>query len=148
MKIVIITPRVPEILDKGDKLRIFHQIKHLSISKEIHLISLSTNNHALINKDLEKYITSFHVIKTSKIKRILNLIFYSITKKLPLQVAYYFSKKNKKIIDKIITNLEPDYIYCQLIRTSEYVKNRHENKIIDFMDCFSIGLKRTASNSF
>ena len=102
MKIVIITPRVPEILDKGDKLRIFHQIKHLSISNEIHLISLSTNNHAFINKDLEKYITSFHVIKTSKIKRILNLIFYSITKKLPLQVAYYFSKKNKKIIDKKI----------------------------------------------
>lgn len=147
MKIVIITPRVPKILDKGDKLRIFYQIKHLSISNEIHLISLSTNNHALINKDLEKYITSFHVIKTSKIKRILNLIFYSITKKIPFQVAYYFSKKNKKIIDKIITNLEPDYIYCQLIRTSEYVKNRHENKIIDFMDCFSIGLKRRSEKS-
>ena len=38
MKIVIITPRVPEILDKGDKLRIFYQIKYLSISNDIHLI--------------------------------------------------------------------------------------------------------------
>ncbi len=147
MKIVIITPRVPEILDKGDKLRIFHQIKYLSISNEIHLISLSSNRTKKLNKELENYVTSFHIISTSKKKRILNLIYYSIIKKLPLQVSYYYSKKNKEKINQIITNLKPDYIYCQLIRTAEYIKERNEKKIIDFMDCFSLGLKRRAKVS-
>ena len=56
MKIVILTPRVPEILDKGDKLRIFHQIKFLSISNEIHLISLSTSKKRKVNPELKQYI--------------------------------------------------------------------------------------------
>ena len=147
MKVVIITPRIPEILDKGDKLRIFHQIKFLSISNEIHLISLSSKKNAKLNKELKKYITNFYIINTSKIKRFINLIYYSIFKKLPFQVSYYYSEKNKNIIDKIITDIKPNYIYCQLIRTAEYVKNRNEKKIIDFMDCFSLGLKRRAKKS-
>ena len=147
MKIVIITPRVPEILDKGDKLRIFYQIKYLSISNEIHLISLGSNRKEKLNKELEKYVTSFHLIITSKKKRILNLIYYSITKKLPLQVSYYYSQNNKEKINQIITNLKPDYIYSQLIRTAEYIKDRNEQKIIDFMDCFSLGLKRRSKTS-
>ncbi len=100
MKIIILTPRVPEILDKGDKLRIFHQIKYLSISNEIHLISLSSNKNKKLNKELEKYVTSFHIITTSKKKRLLNLIYYTITKKLPLQVSYYFRKRIKKKLIK------------------------------------------------
>ena len=66
MKIVIITPRVPEILDKGDKLRIFYQIKHLSISNEIHLISLSSNKNEKLNKELKKYVASFHILQHQK----------------------------------------------------------------------------------
>ena len=147
MKLVIITPRVPDTLDKGDKLRIFHQIKFLSISNEIHLISLSSKKNSKLNKELEKYITNFYIINTSKIKRVINLIYYSIFKKLPFQVSYYYSRKNKNKIDEIITDIKPNYIYCQLIRTAEYIKNRNERKIIDFMDCFSLGLKRRAKKS-
>ena len=51
MKIVILTPRVPEILDKGDKLRIFYQIKYLSISNDIHLISLSSSKNEELTKN-------------------------------------------------------------------------------------------------
>ena len=40
MKLVIITPRVPDTLDKGDKLRIYHQIKYLSKFHKIYLICL------------------------------------------------------------------------------------------------------------
>ena len=147
MKIVILTPRVPEILDKGDKLRIFHQIKFLSTSNEIHLISLSTSKKRKVNPELKQYIKSFHVISSTKLNRIFNLFYYSIFKKLPFQVSYYFSKKSKSKIDKIISNIEPKLIYCQLIRTSEFVKYRKEVKIIDYMDCFSLGLKRRIKKS-
>lgn len=147
MKIVILTPRVPEILDKGDKLRIFHQIKFLSTSNEIHLISLSTSKKRKVNPELKQFIKSFHVISSTKLNRIFNLFYYSIFKKLPFQVSYYFSKKNKSKIDKIISNIEPQLVYCQLIRTSEFVKYRKEVKIIDFMDCFSLGLKRRIKKS-
>ena len=96
MKIVIITPRVPEILDKGDKLRIFYQIKYLSISNDIHLISLSSSKNARINKELKKYIKSFHLIHTSKISRLFNLIYHSIINKLQFKFHIITQKKVTK----------------------------------------------------
>ena len=147
MKIVIITPRVPEILDKGDKLRIFYQIKYLSISNDIHLISLSSSKNARINKELKKYIKSFHLIHTSKISRLLNLIHHSIINKLPIQISYYYSKKSHKEINEIIDLIKPEFIYCQLIRTAEFIKKRNEKKLIDYMDCFSLGLLRRSKKS-
>ena len=124
MKIVVITPSVPEILDKGDKLRIFHQIKYLSIFHEIHLISLSPKLNFQKKYKIEKYVKSFNIIEISKIERFFNLIYYTIIKKLPIQVSYYYSKKSQKKIDKIIEETKPEWIYSQLIRTAEYVKNK------------------------
>ena len=147
MKIVIITPRVPGILDKGDKLRIFYQIKYLSDTNDIHLISLSSSKKTKINKELKKYIKSFHLIHTSKINRLFNLIYHSIINKLPIQISYYYSKKNHKKINKIIDFIKPDFIYCQLIRTAEFIKKRNEKKLIDYMDCFSLGLIRRSEKS-
>ena len=147
MKIVIITPRVPEILDKGDKLRIFYQIKYLSISNDIHLISLSSSKNARINKELKKYIKSFHLIHTSKISRLFNLIYHSTINKLPIQISYYYSKKSHKEINEIIDLIKPEFIYCQLIRTAEFIKKRNEKKLIDYMDCFSLGLLRRSKKS-
>lgn len=147
MKVVIITSRIPEILDKGDKLRIFHQIRYLSKFHEIHLISLSSKEKTLKNSQVEKYIKRLHVIEISKIDRIFNLIYYTIIKKLPVQVAYFYSKKAQNQIDDIIKECNPDWIYTQLIRTSEYVKSKPHKKMIDYMDSFSLGLKRRMKDS-
>ena len=101
MKIVIITPRVPEILDKGDKLRIFHQIKFLSNFHKIDLICLEEREK---NKKLkiENYIQNLYTIKISKIDKLFNILYYTLIKKKPVQVSYYYSKKAQKKIDFLI----------------------------------------------
>ncbi len=42
----------------------------------------------------------------------------------------------------MIARNRPDHIYCQLIRTAEYVSNVDIDKTIDYQDVFSGGLKR------
>ena len=37
MKVFVVSSRVPFPLEKGDKLRLFHQLKHLSESHEVTL---------------------------------------------------------------------------------------------------------------
>ena len=75
-KIIIITSRFPFPLDKGDKLRIYYQIKYLSQHHNIYLISLNTENN--INtyqiKELKKYCQEIFVIKISLINRIYNML--------------------------------------------------------------------------
>ena len=41
MKILVILPRFPYPLEKGDKLRAYHQIRTLSANNEVYLFALS-----------------------------------------------------------------------------------------------------------
>jgi|694.fasta_scaffold28739_2 sugar transferase (PEP-CTERM/EpsH1 system associated) len=144
MKIVVLTSRIPYPLEKGDKLRIFHQIKHLSESHEICLICLNENSQSIDTSVLREMVSEFHVVPISKWKIPFRLIF-ALFHNLPFQVEYFLDRKNKKKIEAIIQDFNPNHIYCQLIRTAEYVKNLFQfDKTIDYMDAFSAAAMRRA----
>ena len=141
-KIIIITSRFPFPLDKGDKLRIYHQIRYISTHNDIYLIALNTEKY--ISKEcfdeLKKYCKQINIIKINLLTRCYNLIKAFISNK-PLQVGYFYSKKAQGEIDSIISNIQPDWCYSQLIRTAEYTKNKNNN-VIDYMDALSKGIER------
>ncbi len=144
MKIVVLTSRIPYPLEKGDKLRIFHQIKHLSKTHEICLICLNESSDEIDTSVLEELVTELHIIPLAKWKIPFRLIF-AIFHNLPFQVEYFLERKNKKKIEAIIQDFNPNHIYCQLIRTSEYVKNLFQfDKTLDYMDAFSAAAMRRA----
>lgn len=145
-KIVILTSRYPFPLDKGDKLRIYHQIKNLSIVHDIYLISINTESPIQQNdiKELKKFCKEVHVLNTQLFTIIFNTLRSFISKE-PLQVGYFYSKKNQGKINKIIKRIRPDWVFSQLIRTSKYLA-KYENNIIDYMDTMSKGIERRISN--
>ncbi len=143
MKLFVIVSRVPYPLDKGDKLRIYHQIKELSKANEIHLCCLDDNNtpENQVN-ELRQICDELTVIKLNKAKIYLNL-FLALFSNKPYQVHYFYQAKAHRKVKKIIRNFKPDRIYSQLIRTAEYVKFEHDiPKTIDYMDAFSKGIER------
>lgn len=142
MRILVLLSRVPYPLEKGDKLRAFNQIKYLSKNNEIHLCALTdTQVHADAIKVLEPYTKSIHILKLPKFKRYCNTL-AALFKDLPFQVAYFYSKSNQKAINKIVTEINPERIFCQLLRVSEYVKDFNINKTLDYQDVFSKGIER------
>jgi sugar transferase (PEP-CTERM/EpsH1 system associated) len=144
MKIVVLTSRIPYPLEKGDKLRIFHQIKHLSESHEICLICLNENSQPIDTSVLREMVSEFHVVQISKWKIPFRL-FFALFHNLPFQVEYFLERKNKKKIEAIIQDFNPNHIYCQLIRTAEYVKDLFQfDKTLDYMDAFSAAAMRRA----
>jgi sugar transferase (PEP-CTERM/EpsH1 system associated) len=147
MKLVVLTSRIPYPLEKGDKLRIFHQIKHLAQSHEVCLICLNDSSEKIDTTVLENLVSEFHVIPLSKWK-IPFRMFFALFHKLPFQVTYFLELKNKKTIESIIQNFKAEHIYCQLIRTSEYVKDLFQfEKSIDYMDAFSAAALRRAQTT-
>ena len=145
-KIVIITSRFPFPLDKGDKLRIYHQIKYMSKYHNIYLIALNTEGKITKHsfQQLAQYCKEIHVIHLSLIVRTIN-IFRSILTYEPLQVGYFYSKNAHRKVEAIIHEIKPDWCYGQLIRTAKYIYN-YENNIIDYMDAFSKGIERRIKN--
>ncbi len=146
MKILYITSRFPYPLEKGDKLRAYNQIKELSKTHEIILYSI-TENVIQERWDQEiNRITYYHEISfLKKWQRYANF-FRGIFNALPFQINYFYNKKRKKQIEKLIVRFQPDLVFCQLIRMSEYIKDSRIPKVLDYMDAFSKGVQRRMEN--
>jgi sugar transferase (PEP-CTERM/EpsH1 system associated) len=146
MKIFVLLPRVPYPLEKGDKLRAFNQIKQLAKHNEIVLCAL--NDNAKVNEQdafraLQPYCLSVNFIRINKLQILLGLVF-AFFKGLPMQCGYFYSRKAVKKIDSLIAKHKPDMLYCQLLRTAEYIRRKSLPKAIDYQDIFSYGMKRRA----
>ncbi len=143
MRLFVIVSRVPYPLDKGDKLRIYHQVKELSKSHTVHLCCLDDNNTS--DNDIEKLsniCTELSIIKLQKSKIYFNLLKAFFSSK-PYQVHYFYQAQAHRKVKRLIREFNPDRIFCQLIRTAEYVKLEHNIiKTIDYMDAFSKGIER------
>lgn len=148
MKLTILTSRFPYPLEKGDKLRIYNHIKQLSKKYQITLIALnftSVTNEQLI--ELKKYCNEIHIFKINIFNQLINLL-QSVFSKTPFQVGLFYQASIKNKIHAIIHTSKPDAIYCHLIRMSEYVKDITTiPKTLDYMDIFSVGMKRRAEHS-
>jgi len=148
VKIIVISPRFPYPLEKGDKLRLYYHIKHLSFEHQVVLISLSDNEVKPNDIDhLKEFVTELYLFKLSKFTIAKNL-FKAFFSKLPFQVHYFFDKSIKNDILDIIKKENPDIIYNQLIRTAEYTKDLDYFKVIDYMDSFSEGMRKRIKTSF
>lgn len=142
MKLLVILPRVPYPVEKGDKLRAYHQLRCLSARHEIHLITL--NNEKLdpdAEYELKKFCRSVHVLKLEPLGLVLNLLWAFFTGR-PLQIGYFHRFSVKKRVRDLVAAIHPDHIYCQLARTAEYAMGIDIPKTIDYQDVFSVGLKR------
>jgi sugar transferase (PEP-CTERM/EpsH1 system associated) len=148
MKLFVIASRIPYPLEKGDKLRIYHQVKELSKNNEVLLCCLHIKAVSPeAKKELQKICKQVEFVQLSRWKIPFNLFFTFFTSK-PFQVSYFYQKTAQRKIDRLIQSFRPDYIYAQLIRTSEYVKHFYTiSKTLDYMDSFSKGMERRAENS-
>ena len=142
MRLFVLLPRVPWPTEKGDKLRAFYQIRQLSRKHEIILCALNDGDlHEDAIPVLKKYVRAVHIIPISKISIGINLIRTLFTSK-PLQVGYYHNAATAAAIRHLIDEYKPDWIFCQLIRVAEYVRDLKIPKILDYQDVFSKGIER------
>jgi len=147
MKIFVLLSRVPFPIEKGDKLRAYHQIRCLAKTNEIVLCALSDSPvHTDAVKVLREFCSEVHIIRIHKLGMIWNVMKAFLSGK-PLQVGYFYRCSASRKINRIIEISKPDHLYCQLIRVSEYVKNSKISKTLDYQDIFSVGAKRRAETS-
>jgi polysaccharide biosynthesis protein PslH len=141
-KIFMLLSRVPYPLEKGDKLRAFHQLKELSVNHDIILCTLCDQQVKPEAREfLKPYVKHHYIFRIRKPAILFRLLLNFFSDK-PFQVAYFFSRKVQKQLLEIIDMHQPDFVYAQLIRTAEYIKHLPVNKTLDYQDVFSKGLYR------
>jgi glycosyltransferase involved in cell wall biosynthesis len=148
-KIVFLTTRFPFPVASG-RMRII--IDHLDFLNgtdfEIHLIAFVTSRNEKI--DAQKRLLKNHnaSIKTIDIiplpppmSSIVKALWYSlILNRKSIQECFYYSKKNEMYINKVLNNVRPDVVFCDMIRTAQFAAGYtrgHVYKVFDMDDILS-----------
>ena len=142
MKILVLLSRVPFPLEKGDKLRAYHQLRVLSQEHEIYLVALSDSPvHPQAVETLSQFCKEVHILKISRCARMWNLFRAFVTGK-PLQCGYFYNSRANRRFREFVDRIKPNHIYCQLVRVIDYVKGIDIPKTLDYQDVLSKGMLR------
>ncbi len=148
MKILVITSRFPYPMEKGDKHRAFHQLQELSVHHDVTLVALS--HSAVQPEDLEKVrrecCPRVHVVQLGRVATLLSTLKALLTG-VPLQVGYFQDRSAIARVERIIAEERPDHVYCQLIRTAPYHRDRSIPSTIDYQDAFSTSTRRRSERA-
>lgn len=142
MKILVLLSRVPWPLEKGDKLRAYHQLRELSVRHDLVLFAIAHHPpHPEALTQLKKFCRSVHIVRTNWLTTGFNMLRAWLLNR-PAQSGYFFSHRAASKLKSIYLSEKPDHTYCQLARMAEYAKAIPGSKTIDYQDVFSEGVRR------
>src|SRR3954465_8637965 len=103
MRIVMLVSRVPYPLEKGDKLRAFHQLRHLAQRHEVHLFALNDGGepHPDARSVLTEHCASVEVADLPRAQVLANLARATLSRK-PFQVGYFTWGAAQKRLDALV----------------------------------------------
>lgn len=142
MKILVVLPRFPYPLEKGDKLRAYNQIKELSKRNEIYLFCVS--HERVLPKDVEQvrpFCKDICIVRSPKLVNYKNVVRNFLATK-SLQIGYWDSTKARKAYKAFERKVNPDVLYNQMVRTMVYVARSAYPKVMDFQDALSMNTER------
>ncbi len=144
MKVLAILPRFPYPIDKGDKLRAYHQLKELSRKHQVFLFALSEERVTADQKaHLAEFCSTVQVFYLGRLKILFRLFRYLFSA-LPLQTAYYFDRQAAGAFKAFADEVKPDVVFFQLVRTAEYVGCIQSASVLDFQDAMSENMRLRA----
>src|SRR5574344_869651 len=98
MNILVVLPRFPYPLEKGDKLRAYHQLRILSQKHTLYLVALHEGQLKAENvAQVSQFCKEIHVVQLTIWSKFCNII-CSFLKGLPLQCGYFYKKEAQNTI--------------------------------------------------
>lgn len=146
-KVLFISSRPIYPIVSGNQIRTAQQLEYLLQRYEVDVVYQSLNkgkDDKLLQDNVPavRKVIGFRISKWLYYLQTLRFLFNG----LPLQVNYYYNRTMKKYIDSCI--LEYDIVFCNNIRTAEYVRKRADIlKIIDFVDAISMNYEKAKSKA-
>ena len=143
MKIIVVLPRFPYPLEKGDKLRAYNQIRSLSkLGHEVYLFCVS---HDKVTEQqievMNSYCKEVVVVRLNRLVSCKNALRNFLASK-SIQIGYWDSKRSRRAYKALEKRVAPDVIYSQMVRTMPLVARSSVPKVMDFQDALSLNMER------
>jgi sugar transferase (PEP-CTERM/EpsH1 system associated) len=144
MRILCLTSRLPYPPNRGDRLRAFHFIEHLSRDHELSLISfVSDESQREHIAPLRRYCEDVQVVPMKRYQSIATAA-GNLWRRQPLQALYYRSSAMRRRVDAILATRTFDAAYVHLFRMAPYVARHPElYRVVDLTDVISKEISRS-----
>ena len=140
-KILVMSSRAPYPLHSGGAIRTYQVIKLLSRIYTVDLVYITDDLKDETVSEMGRFCREVIPFPVRKMDYYLNVCKGLISNTLPLQVNYFYFDKVQSWVDRNIHKY--DGVFCNNIRTAEYVRNKKGNtKWIDFVDAISMNYEK------
>src|SRR5699024_4510972 len=120
-RVAVLASRFPYPIEKGDKLRLYYQLKHMASDFEIYLFALTETEVLPEHKDeIGQYCKQIFIYQESVGERRYRVV-RNIFGPLPSQIHYFYSPKIRRRFLKDFFSVNADVVYCQLYRMAPYL---------------------------
>jgi len=148
--LLFISHRIPYPPNKGDKIRSYHILKHLSRNYKIHLACMldDKKDEEKLHKLYPFLENLFFDVINPRWKKIRSITAFATFK--PISVPYFYSRSVQKSIDRLLDKQPMEIVFCFSSPTAEYLyRSRHYHKnlrkanwIMDLVDVDSYKWKQ------
>ncbi len=122
MNIVIVAPRFPYPLDKGDRLTIYHMLRFFSQRHSVSLVCfLEPDQDAAWVEKVEPFCQEIVMIPLNRWRAYANCV-GGVAGRTPLQLRYYDDPAMHRAVADVVERLQPDLLYAHTIRMGQYIE--------------------------
>jgi sugar transferase (PEP-CTERM/EpsH1 system associated) len=145
MKITVVAARFPYPLDKGDRLTVYHILKHFSKNHEMSLVSfLDPDQDTAWIENIQPYCQRIEIVPLQKWRAYMNCIL-GLPGSTPFQVNYFTDPAMQKTIDRVINEIQPDIIYAYHMRVGNYIEPyRDRARVLAIQNSLTLNYRRLA----
>jgi sugar transferase (PEP-CTERM/EpsH1 system associated) len=130
MRILVLAPRFPFPLDKGDRITVFNLVRHFSRLHDVALVTfLEPGQSPADRRHLIDTTDRIATVPLSKRRAYLRALLGMLRGR-PLQVGYYSSPQMARKVAQVIEEFQPDIVYSHTIRMAEYLAGERLPKVL------------------
>lgn len=140
--VLFITARFPYPIERGDKLRAYHQIRALSAHARVVLVAIVEGEvPAESMAMLEPHCERVHLVRKPRWTSIAGVL-GGLLRGIPMQVGYFRTRAVQRRISEIVAAEAPDRMFCQIIRTAFAAPGSGIRSTLDYQDSMSAAASR------
>ncbi len=121
MRILILAPRFPWPLDRGDRLTIYKYVEYFfNRGHKVHLLTFAEPGEEVDVDKISGFCEDVAVIRKSRVESMLHCLI-GLAACRPLQISYYQSNDMRAEVARQINGHSFDILYAHTIRMADYL---------------------------
>jgi sugar transferase (PEP-CTERM/EpsH1 system associated) len=144
VRLLVVAPRLPWPLDKGDRLTVHNLVRHFSRDHDVALVCfLESGQSEDDGRHVSEFAARVDLVPLGRVGAAARTAGGLFTRT-PLQVHYYRSRAMRNAVYRVAEEFRPDVLYAHTIRTAGYIAQDTRPTVLAMQISMTLNYRRLA----